>query len=299
MHKGISMDQLKPQKDEVTVDKIVEACEQFISLAGLPKPKGVIPGVSRRTRNQVKNRIYSVFYEPVYMLSVRADSGKIQTFTNMGREFEYSHGKKQKPPFVLTDPINAKGYVNRLYKKLGFGGRYRISRFDCNLNGDKNNNELGYVGFVRIDLEAYEFGYPLAVYDRSDIAVDPLDGALIGYGVTRTNYKIESHASKLTFDQAKKKAETTVKQYGVGTYRQGMAIMVRGARIGDRLWPPKRLSRQEYVCPNGLFGGLKYDEKESPKRLRLAWVLYYPGDEAVFVDAGDGRILGGISKVWK
>jgi len=46
-----------------------------------------------------------------------------------------------------------------------------------------------------------------------------------------------------------------------------------------------------YVRPNGLFGG-KQDPDQVPFRLRLAWAVYF-GEESVWIDAGDGSILGG------
>lgn len=297
MHKGIDAEQFKPQKGEVTVEKAVEACEHFLRLVKLPLPKGVVPGVSRLNGRPGMSKPYLISYEPIYEFAVRADTGKVLMFSNNGRELEYARGKRQKAPYAVNDPINAKGYASTFSKLLGFGDRYRISDFKPNLQGDPDNIGLNRVGLIRLQLEAYEHGFPLAIYDSCSLSIDPVDGVLMSFGVRQTPYKIESYTAKLSIDQARSKAASTVKEYGVGTYRPGYLVIVQGARYGDRLWPAKTESRLQYVCPNGVFGGLKYDEQETPKRLRLAWVLYYPGDEAVFVDAGDGRILGGISKV--
>lgn len=299
-HDRVKIDYLRPEKGEVSVDRIVEACDRFLSDIGIKKPKNIIPSVNRSVLNKVKSGIYSVFYEPLYLFSVRADTGKVQTFSNMGREFEYSHGKKQKRPFVLADPINAKGYLNRMRKKLGLGDNYQIVKYECNLNGDKHNWELGKVGFVRIKLEAFEYGYSLGTFRHAGLTVDPQDGALISFGApSDVPIKIESHTAKLSFDQAKERASPTASKYNVGIYRRGCRVEIIGLKYGDKMPDSKKPSKLQYVLPNGQFGGIKHDSNDLPRRLRLAWVLIYPGDEQIWVDAGDGKILGGISKVMK
>lgn len=290
----LAVSQRKPSKGEVTVEKAVESCEQFLHSFRFPVPKGVVPGVSLRRSSLGISKHYCVDYRSMYRFSVSVDNGKVFMFSNTGRQNEYATERRKKA-YVVNGPENAKRYAKSLLELLGSKNRYRISHLKHGVESEWGDTGHTRSRLVRLRLEAYEHEYPLGTYDSCNLSINPVDGVLLGYGLRQTPYKIESFSTKLTIDKAISKAAATIKEYGVGTNRSGHWEHVQWVQTGKRLRPPRNESRLQYVCPNGKFGGLKYDEKESPIRLRLAWVLYYPGDEAVFVDAGNGRILGGIS----
>ena len=108
---------------------------------------------------------------------------------------------------------------------------------------------------------------------------------VVSYGRQRDRpFAIESHTPVLSLREAGAKAEPLLKEYEVG----------RQWKDGPELPAATRTSRLAFVHPNGENGGTEYDAGERPLRMRLAWVLYYAGNDAVWIDAADGKVLGGI-----
>lgn len=286
---GMTLEMVLPGKGEASIEKILEACEQFLATVGLPRPKDIVPGVGRGNTGGKRDTYLSVRYDQFYWFTVTATNGRLTSFKNYLRESEYSGGRAQKTPFVLTDPINARGFVTKIAKKLGLDDRYQIVDFKWLIEEGRNSGSPQKAKLVFAKIEAFEHGYPLATFDHAGFLIDPADGVLLSFSVSNIwKWTIESHEAKLTFNQAKAIAEPYVKKYRLGEDRTGIRkrpLSNTGSNFPTRL---------EYVLPNGIYDGVKYDCFESPMRLRLAWVIWYPGLDCIYIDAADGRILGGV-----
>jgi hypothetical protein len=115
--------------------------------------------------------------------------------------------------------------------------------------------------------------------------VNPSNGVLEYYNYSKgRKYEIESHKKTLTLERAKELSLPTVKKFKIGIDDNGITFP-----------PVTEAPFLAYVLPNSSFGGLDYPKKE-PYRLRLAWVLTYPGDDQLWIDADDGKVLGGVNR---
>jgi len=214
-------------------------------------------------------------------------------------------GVKQEK-MLLKDESTARTYVLELAKKLGVPDQCQLSVLSFFPNGDPNSGPRETLPVLRVSLEPVPMGYPIERGpDHVSIEIGPVDGMVYQYvrGMSFP-YSIESHEIKLSFEQAKAIAEPVVAQYGVGTSTQ-----LHPERRDPNAPPPKpngnartRKNRAgvappsflAFVCPNGTFGAPKYRETGGELAvLRLAWVLKYIHNDEIWIDAGDGRILGG------
>ena len=109
------------------------------------------------------------------------------------------------------------------------------------------------------------------------ITVDPQDGTLVSFG-QQWDVQVESHTVSFPKDKAVAKAKQVYAEY----YR---------TRTPPHKGTYKSKVELGYVLPNGGFGGKRYPERV-PFRIRLAWAVFF-WEEAVWIDAGNGSVLGG------
>jgi hypothetical protein len=135
------------------------------------------------------------------------------------------------------------------------------------------------------------FGYRINdSFGRYDLCVDALDGTVIAYLKREFRvvpYAIESHAAVVKLSEALDAARTLGKKDPAGVGR---------SEWGAAFEPGAKPTQLMLVCPNGEYGGLKYDRSQHPVLLRLAWVFFYPRSVEVWIDAADGKVLGGYSR---
>lgn len=115
-------------------------------------------------------------------------------------------------------------------------------------------------------------GAPSGVY-----VVDSQDGEIIEIH-QRWDVDVEADVERITNQEAVGLAHGYYEHWYEGR---------RGRQEYDPAHPP----RLHYAVPNGVFDGLKYPASGRLKG-RLAWVVSF-GKDMVFIDAGNGRLLGG------
>lgn len=293
LHPGTKMIEVEPSKGELSIEEMIANCETFLEVNRLPSPKGIIPDVRRSTFSGIRSRHSSIHFDMKYWFSVSTISGKIITFQYHERSDEILRGRKQTQPLFISDEAAALSYALKRAKQLGFNRNYVLDKFECDFSKSRKNAANIDARFV-----GQRHGYSLGSLDQGGIVIDPQDGALLSFGApTDFGIKVESHTPRLTERQARSLADRVANRYDVGIYRRGYIYKVVGLKYGDRMKPSMKKSVMQYVLPNGKFGGLPYDARSNPRRVRLAWILWYPGDEAIWLDAADGRCLGGLSRL--
>lgn len=288
--RGNTAEQLRPAPGEVSVEEALKACIVFLDRAGV-RVSAKAPSVQRTLTREERGFLYHVNYGGDSCVSVDVRTGKVSSFANLLRQREQSHGGWRGPARRFNSAIGAQVFIRSLAKRLGVPSSYRLS--DLQFYGDRDPNGVETHGApsASASFQSVPFGYPLRDHwGEHYLKVDPVDGVLVEYtqrgGPT---YTILSHEPKLRFGDAKAKAGPVVVIYSVGRYRPD-EFEYRHPGSGPA---PARPSTLAYVCANGQMGGLNDEPARKPQRLRLAWVLHYPRDEEVWIDAADGRLLGG------
>jgi hypothetical protein len=281
-------DDLTPGKGDISVTQALKSCEAFLKKIGIAVPAGA-PEVGRARIGDKRTNSYIVKYNGGLSLTVKAENGAIVNFHNFGRQV--LRGGESTPSISkrLNDDLKAKSYLKSLAKRLGVTDEYKLVEFTSHLVVDRRTEGSTGFPYIRADYEVTPFGYRMRIaLDAMSVLVDPVDGMVLFYGkVGSWPYSIESHEAKVDFKQAKALALPMVEKYTLGKWRSTDG-MYRGTTP-----PPGKPSFLGYVVPNGKFGSPEYREFR-PYRLRLAWVLCYPRGEEVWIDAADGKVLGGV-----
>ena len=87
--------------------------------------------------------------------------------------------------------------------------------------------------------------------------------------------------------EARAKAEPVEKKFGVG----------KAPMPGMDATPATKVTGLSLVHPNGLSVGVDFGTKEGTARLSLAWVLYYPLNDEMWIDAADGKGQAGTRSI--
>lgn len=271
---------------DISENQAVEACHRFLRKCRMAIPSGK-PTLRRRQIRDMPASSIVVTYEPFTFLVVDGVEGEVTIFS---RQIPPSG----KPPVAtavgperLRDEVVARAFLRNLLTRLGMSSEYKIVEFKRHLLASLIASKPDGPAVIDALFQPMPHGYRLRnSFGRYDVTINAVDGMLIAYMKhPKWSYTIESHEPKLTFEQAKGKAASVVREYGVGKPRLH----------GSTSRPATRKSELMLVRPNDELGsGIKYEPKKQPARLRLAWVLVYSGDDEVWIDAGDGRLLGGI-----
>lgn len=286
-------EQLLPDKGEISVEKALECCDRFFKLIGHPKPNE-IPRVNRSVFDEKKRSpVYAIVFGADCRMSVDVISGKITNFTNKRREFEMEKGLRSKFPSKYPTLIDTQIRFHALAKKLGIPETHKLVENVITGGDDPRTTESPSRRCAIGTFEDYPNGFAIEQqWNSYGIQFDITDGTIVYFSYVRDPGSIiETKAPKLTFKQAKEKAESIAKKFAAGIYESYEPEY----RLGKRPAPSTKPSRLEYVCPNGKMGGVSYDLKAKPQHLRLAWVLRYPRGDAIWIDAVDGKLLGGYS----
>ncbi len=260
---------------ELTEQQAIDSAHRFLQAAGLQ-----LPSSTPRTRLRTKRdgwRVWQVEWANRYSLEMDARTGQVYQFANYGREYEQVKriGRDRQPQIASREA--AEQYCWQLAQRLGLPKDAYLKRLRMVAEGEAGDaNRAGAVSAV---FEVRYFGYPfLGESGEVSITIDPLDGALVYFG-RRLDTLIESHDARVEQNEAVQKA----KQVYANWYRTH-----RSPHQG------KYTGRVEigYVYPNGAFGGKRYPP-QIPHRARLAYAVYF-GQEAVWIDAADGSVLGGL-----
>lgn len=236
----------------------VAAAHRFLEIGGLAPPFG-----------QLLSRLHT--------FSIEAQSGVVHWFRNYVREYEQVKGIGRNRPPRFTSREMAEQHCWQLARRLGLPKDAHLAGLHTTREGEAG--DANRAGEVSACFAVRPFGYPFVGGGcEVSLTVDPLDGVLVGFR-RAVPYFIESHDLRISKEEAVRRA----KQVYEGWYRTHRSPH-RGQYAG----------RVEvgYIFPNSAFGAKRYPPRV-PHRVRLAYVVYF-GDEAVWIDAADGSLLGGV-----
>ncbi|GIV15765.1 MAG: hypothetical protein KatS3mg022_1200 [Armatimonadota bacterium] len=260
---------------ELTEQQAVNIAHRFLQNAGLQLPS-TAPRAQLRTKRDGW-RVWQVEWTNRYSMEIDARTGQVYWFANYGREYEQVKriGRDRQPKIASREV--AEQYCWQLAQRLGLPKDAYLKRLRIVAEGEAG--DANRAGSVSANFEVRYFGYTfLSEGGEVAFSVDPLDGTLMFFSA-RAPTVIESHDVRISQTEAVSKA----KQIYADWYRTH-----RSPHQG------KYTGRVEigYVYPNGVFGGKRYPP-QVPYRARLAYAVYF-GEEAVWIDAADGSVLGGL-----
>lgn len=261
----------------------VKMCRDFLSKLAIQVPSNA--GIRIHNLSIVKPSRYKVSFDPYLSCSFDSKTNEVYSLFISDSMLEII---QDQPGYIRRsyDVVNVRNYASKLARTIYMPSTYKFSGM-VDLSKDESS-----IKEVRVSFDPMPHGYTVKAYDEYAFFIDKRTGLLRGIKKHRPrDYKIESFSAKLSFDQAKAIAEPIAKKYQVGKYRPNELAYRDGGIPKPNLDP----SALEYVCPNGRFRGLDYGFPVMLK-LRLAWRLRYPRNEEIWIDAGDGKVLGGFYK---
>jgi len=192
---------------------------------------------------------------------------------------------------LLGNELVAQNYAWSVIKRIGLDADCKLSELVIrSADAAMASPSMDKYPYVSAKFQPMPYGYRIrGEYRAKELLIDPLDGCLLIYGdggATYGDFAVESHDAKIKLGEARGLAEPVAKKYAVG------APMLPATEAP----PATKTNELMYVHPNGEMGGIDYGDAEHPARLRLAWVLYYANDDEIWIDAGDGKVLGGKSR---
>ena len=174
-------------KGEVSVEDAIKDCTEWLKNAGLDSRAGPIQ-VSRTTKEGVRNTRLVIWFGVLkYDFGYNIEGRSIEWIDNLDTSIQ---GKpKPQRPFNLKDPINVKGYVNALAKKLKCPANYELSTYVCKIVEPQpawltkdNPSSIKAIYAPRIDK------YPVHCTSyQFFLVVDPIDGQpmCVSYGPSK------------------------------------------------------------------------------------------------------------------
>jgi hypothetical protein len=285
---GTTRAQLEPGPGEITVDKAVEVSREFFRKIGVDVPSSVIPTAERSKYGTRPGGSIDLDFAGEAIVSVDLGTGVLLTYDNMRRDGDYMDGKLHQGSSRLGDALAALNRAWSVFERVGGDKDCKLVELKAVLQSPGGAANARYY-LVSAIFQPKPFGYRFrGGFKACGFNIDPLDGTVDSYensGAMNPPYTIESQKAVLKLSEARAKADPLAEKYGVGQSR----------RPGMEARPTTKPSELMFVHPNGENGGLEYPDYENPARLRLAWVLYYPEDDEIWIDASDGTVLGGRS----
>jgi hypothetical protein len=278
--KTIDFKDVAPRSGEISHTAAVSSCVSFCRGLSMKLPTDK-PRIVRWRNNDATFDWFLMFRD--YKFYVEAATGSVRGFQNERRTYEQV---KQLLPQVkprIRSKDQAIAVLRSVAAKVGLRKGCKLLDVDIGGSGVKDANQASAVSG---SFEYYYKGHPFHDgYGGMTVRLDPRDGVVCFLSRDLTRLRVETADPKLSFYEAKEFAKPIAVRYmlGVDRARQGSVI-------------PAKASRLEFVRPNGMFGAVRYRLEESPARFRLAWVLNYPNAEQIWVDAGDGKVLGGSKR---
>ena len=266
---GIRHEPSAPAPGQITADAAVSDARRFLNICNLPAPSA---GVRSRLDHKINGVIWDVSFGGDYEVNIDAGNGQPVFFDNNRRTWQRIHNRQKISSPVPADRKSATDRLWHLARAIGLPPQAYLARLDINARGTEATFSVrphGYHFIGRANVMA--------------LVLDPQDGQLV-FLAQHWNLVPVSWTRRLTRDQATARARTARRNW----YARRSTVPYtrpRGARLAAS---PPTLG---YVEPNGAFGGTASQRTSTPK-VRLAWSVPI-GDESVYVDAGDGTVLGG------
>lgn len=256
-----------------------QKAEAFLRSAGIAVPN--LPVSIEEVESLFGRKRWQVKWGDAYTVQIDAVTGEVRTFSNERRAWEQAKGVGRTGKTFYRSREEALQYVTRLAKQFGLPRSAVLKKFSCYADGESPHADASKAGYVAVTFHEKPFGYSslsLCPENHMYVEVDAQDGTLVFFRWAWDTVQVESHTVSFPKGRAVEKAKQVYADY----YRHRRSPH-KGSYTGK--------VELGYVRPNGLFGGKQYPD-QVPFRLRLAWAVYF-GEESVWIDAGDGSILGG------
>ncbi|MDW8290085.1 MAG: hypothetical protein RMM06_05140 [Armatimonadota bacterium] len=271
------MAQKETVSGELTEQQAIDSARRFLQAAGLQ-----LPSTPPRTQLQTKQdgwRVWELEWTGRYDLELDARTGQVYWFANYGREHEQVTGTGRSRPPRIASREAAEQYCLQLAQRLGLPKDAYLKRLRMAGEGAADDSDANRAGAVSADFEVRYSGHTfLGEGGEFSLSVDPLDGTLMFFSA-RAPTVIESHSLRLSRGEAVQRAQRVYANWYQTRRSPHQGKYTGRVEIG-------------YVYPNGMFGGKRYPP-QVPYRARLAYAVYF-GEEAVWIDAADGSVLGGV-----
>lgn len=279
--------QLRPGPGEISVDQAAEAARAFFRKIGVDVP-AELPTASRLKIGGKPVSNITLSYSGDGFVLVDVHTGQACCYYNGRRAADRANRKVPQGPLRLSNALSAQTYAFTLMETIGLPKGCKLVELKC-LHYPDDPGGPGDYPEVEARFQPVPFGYRIDdSFGMYDLDLDPFDGTITDYAapiVERGAYTIESHIAAIKAAEAVEKAKAIALKYKVGR-RPSDDPSVRPE--------PTKPAEPMFVSPNGSYGGPPaYDRTKSPARLRLAWVFFYPRDEQIWIDAADGKVLGG------
>jgi hypothetical protein len=273
----------KSQPKGIDLAHAVASAKQFLKNAHLPPPKGTAQSLMQGPFEKGQLSFWVLTYPGEYRFTIERESGLVCQFDNDAHKGKQAAVKRDSP-MKYKDALSIKRHLASLANELGLPKEAELYRLRFWKENSPDRPESKGAGCAKAYYMVKHYGYPtLTGGDCMVLWVDPRDGVLDSLYQSRGNMKIESHTVKLTMEEARSKADNVAKEFRVGIDR----------RTGRKMAAATAKSELKFVMPNGEYGGVLY-KPQIPFRMRLAWVMVCPGNYSIWIDAEDGRVLGGM-----
>ncbi len=224
--------------------------------------------------------IWDVTWNDQYWFVIDAETIAIRMYENSGRVDDQVHRRNRTGLRVIASKQAAEECARDLATKLKFPGEAFVESSDVFDDDDPGKTDANKIGKATVRLATRPYGYPfLQGGNGMSFDIDPQDGLLVQL-FQNWEVEIASHDPRIA-----KEAAAATSQNAYESHYSTRYSPLRGNQDGSK--PPKL----GYVVPNGMFGS-KLNETRRPFKARLAWVVYF-GEESVWIDAGNGAVLGG------
>ncbi len=269
-----------PKVNELSKERAVKVTKLFLSNSSLMYSQ--IPEHVGYTVYPTGQRICRIEKNGEYLADLDAVSGQTLFFDNLRRIHDQVHNAGRTGLRKFSRREDASAYLWNLARRLGLPANAYMVRLDVIDDNDPHHTDSNRTGSIGASFSVRPHGYEfLGEGNGMSLVLDPQDGVLTFF-VQRWTVQIVSWTKKLTSQQSLQHAKISYSKYLTDKY--------------GTEWQSSNLASLDvpkigYVIPNELFySGIISDA--TSRKARLAWAVSF-GKDVVWVDAGNGKILGG------
>lgn len=287
---GMTKEKLEPGPGEITVDKAVDACRAFFIKLGPAVPEETPRGRRISSNGSPGGTVGVTYLKEMRFFLVNERCGEVSYYANGEPDDDHRSRRLAPGPLRLPNALSAQNYAWSVMEGLGLGKDCKLVELQCLHFPGGSDSDSGYPQVSAV-FQPVPLGYRIeSKFGKCQLVLDALDGCVVAYrrqDFPENAFTIEAHAATVKQSEALARATPVLEKWGVGPKPESVGT------DGPFWTKPSQLM---FVWPNGLYGGVQYDHAEKPARLRLAWVFFYHAVEEIWIDAADGKVLGGRSR---
>jgi hypothetical protein len=279
----------QPLPGEITLQQAITNAQHFLQQAGLPPSHAPIQQVWLHA-NPYGLRIWTFQWGGDYAFEVAARTGRVVFFDNNRRIWEQVHhiGRTGRPLF--STKAQWQHYIWQFARRIGLPANAYLVGMSQFADNDPQHTDANPAGSVNAVFSSKPHGYPfLDMGDSMYLDFDPQDGQLVQMFYHWGEVLPESWRVGISEQAALRIAQAALQKVAA----EARASHQYGFFFYPLVLQPTQKPRLGYVVPNSSWGSRYRTNTTYPMRARLAWEFRL-GKRVVWVDAGDGSLLGGI-----